>query len=97
MHEYYQFPLLFSSPLVGLGWQTWQSHQRRWLVRTLLSLTLICQCDDAVDRLLGGGSRQRRIWMPLAETIRRELPDDTRIVASPDRITLLNLARRQVG
>ena len=28
IHEYYQLPLLlFSSPLIGLGWQTW--HQRR--------------------------------------------------------------------
>ena len=42
VHEYYQFPLLlFSSPLVGLGWQTWHSHQRRWLVRTLLCITLL--------------------------------------------------------
>ena len=41
-------------------------------------------------------AKQRRIWMPLAETIRRELPDDARIVSvtGPDP-TLLNLARRQ--
>ena len=42
VHEYYQFPLLlFSSPLVGLGWQRWQSKQRRWLVQTLLNIAVL--------------------------------------------------------
>ena len=97
VHEYYQFPLLlFSSPLVGLGWQTWQSHQRRWLIRTLLSITLIVSVMVLSIDYWAVEARQRRIWMPLAETIRRELPDDARIVSvtGPDP-TLLNLARRQ--
>jgi len=97
VHEYYQFPLLlFSSPLVGLGWQTWQSHQRRWLIRTLLSITLIISVMVLSIDYWAVEARQRRIWMPLAETIRRELPDDARIVSvtGPDP-TLLNLARRQ--
>ena len=40
--------------------------------------------------------RQREAWMPLALTIRRDLPSDARIVSvtSTDP-TLLNLARRQ--
>ena len=42
VHEYYQLPfLLFSSPLVGLGWQTWKYKQRRWLIQILLSITFI--------------------------------------------------------
>ena len=31
IHEYYQLPLLlFSSPLIGLGWQRWNQQRPRW-------------------------------------------------------------------
>ena len=34
IHEYYQLPLLlFSSPLIGLGWQTWHQRRPRWQPR----------------------------------------------------------------
>ena len=97
VHEYYQLPLLlFSSALVGLGWQSWQSKQRRWLVRTVLSITLIISVLVLSLDYWAVEARQRNIWMPLAETIRHELPVDARIVSvtGPDP-TLLNLARRQ--
>ena len=50
----------------------------------------------ALTRLLGRGASTARGWMPLALTIRRDLPSDARIVSvtSTDP-TLLNLARRQ--
>ena len=42
IHEYYQLPLLlFSSPLIGLGWQTWHQQRPRWQPRLLLSLALV--------------------------------------------------------
>ena len=97
VHEYYQFPLLlFSSPLVGLGWQIWQSKQRRWLVQTLLSLAVLTSLMVLSFDYWAVEARQRSIWMPVADTIRRELPSEARIVSvtGPDP-TLLNLARRQ--
>ena len=97
VHEYYQFPLLlFSSPLVGMGWQSWQSKQRRWLVQTLLSIAALISLMVLSFDYWAVEARQRSIWMPLAQTIRRELPADARIVSvtGPDP-TLLNLARRQ--
>ena len=97
VHEYYQFPLLlFSSPLVGLGWQIWQSKQRRWLVQTLLSLAVLTSLMVLSFDYWAVEARQRSIWMPVANTIRRELPSEARIVSvtGPDP-TLLNLARRQ--
>ena len=97
VHEYYQFPLLlFSSPLVGLGWQSWQSKQRRWLVQTLLNIAILISLMVLSFDYWAVEARQHSIWMPLAQTIRRELPADARIVSvtGPDP-TLLNLARRQ--
>ena len=97
VHEYYQFPLLlFSSPLVGLGWQTWQCKQRRWLIQTLLGITLIGSVSMLSIDYWAVELQQRSIWMPLAENIRRELPSNARIVTVTDSDpTLLNLARRQ--
>ena len=97
VHEYYQFPfLLFSSPLVGLGWQTWKYKQRRWLIQVLLSITFIASLSMLSIDYWAVETRQRNIWMPLAENIRRELPANTRVVTVTDSDpTLLNLARRQ--
>ena len=97
VHEYYQFPLLlFSSPLVGLGWQTWHCKQQRWVVQILISITLIVSILVLTVDYWAVEIRQRSIWMPLAETIRRELPTNARIVSvTGSDPTLLNLARRQ--
>ena len=56
----------------------------------MVSLTVLSIDYWAVEH------RQREAWMPLALTIRRDLPSDARIVSvtSTDP-TLLNLARRQ--
>ena len=97
VHRYYQYPfLLFSSPLVGLGWQTWKSKQRRWLIQILVSITIIISLLTLSIDYWAVEVRQRNIWMPLAETIRRELPARARVVTVTDSDpTLLNLARRQ--
>ena len=97
IHEYYQLPLLlFSSPLIGLGWQTWEQHRPRWQPRLLLSLALVVSLTVLSLDYWAVEHRQRQAWMPLALTIRRDLPIDARIVSvtSTDP-TLLNLARRQ--
>jgi len=97
IHEYYQLPLLlFSSPLIGLGWQTWHQRQPRWQPRLLLSLALVVSLTVLSLDYWAVEHRQREAWMPLARTIRRDLPSDARIVSvtSTDP-TLLNLARRQ--
>ena len=97
IHEYYQLPLLlFSSPLIGLGWQTWHQRQPRWKPRLLLSLALVVSLTVLSLDYWAVEHRQREAWMPLALTIRRDLPSDARIVSvtSTDP-TLLNLARRQ--
>ena len=97
VHEYYQFPLLlFSSPLVGLGWQTWHCKQQRWMVQVLISITLIVSLLVLTFDYWAVEIRRRGIWMPLAETIRKELPTNARIVSiTGSDPTLLNLARRQ--
>ncbi|MCB4400794.1 glycosyltransferase family 39 protein [Synechococcus sp. MU1625] len=97
IHEYYQLPLLlFSSPLIGLGWQNWKQHRPRWQRRLLLSLALVVSLTVLSLDYWAVEHRQRQAWMPLALTIRRDLPIDARIVSvtSTDP-TLLNLARRQ--
>ncbi|QNI83533.1 dolichyl-phosphate-mannose-mannosyltransferase family protein [Synechococcus sp. RS9907] len=97
IHEYYQLPLLlFSSPLIGLGWQTWHQQRPRWQPRLLLSLALVVSLTVLSLDYWAVEHRQREAWMPLALTIRRDLPSDARIVSvtSTDP-TLLNLARRQ--
>ena len=97
VHEYYQFPfLLFSSPLVGLGWQTLQHKQRRWTIQILLSITLIASLSILSIDYWEVETRQRSTWMPLAESIRKEIPVNARVVSVTDSDpTLLNLARRQ--
>ncbi len=97
IHEYYQLPLLlFSSPLIGLGWETWRQRRPRWQPRLLLSLALVVSLTVLSLDYWAVEHRQREAWMPLALTIRRDLPSDARIVSvtSTDP-TLLNLARRQ--
>ena len=97
VHEYYQFPLLlFSSPLIGLGWKAWQCKQQRLLIQALVCITCIISLLILSTDYWALEARQRRIWMPLAETIRRELPANARVVSVTDSDpTLLNLARRQ--
>ena len=97
VHEYYQFPLLlFSCPLVGLGWQTWHCKKQRWMVQIVISVTLIVSLLVLTIDYWAVEKRQSSIWMPLAETIRRELPPNARIVSiTGSDPTLLNLARRQ--
>jgi hypothetical protein len=97
IHEYYQLPLLlFSSPLIGLGWQAWHQRRPRWQPRLFLSLALMVSLTVLSLDYWAVEHRQREAWMPLALTIRTELPSDARIVSvtSTDP-TLLNLARRQ--
>ena len=97
IHEYYQLPLLlFSSPLVGLGWQCWQPQRPRWQPRVVLGLALVVSLTVLSVDYWVVEQRQSRAWMPLALTIRNQLPTTARIVSvtSTDP-TLLNLARRQ--
>ncbi|ABB36102.1 dolichyl-phosphate-mannose-protein mannosyltransferase [Synechococcus sp. CC9605] len=97
IHEYYQLPLLlFSSPLIGLGWQTWHQRRPRWQPRLLIGLALVVSLTVLSLDYWAVEHRQRDAWMPLALTIRRDLPSEARIVSvtSTDP-TLLNLARRQ--
>ena len=97
IHEYYQLPLLlFSSPLIGLGWQTWHQRRPRWQPRLLIGLALVVSLTVLSLDYWAVEHRQRDAWMPLALTIRRDLPGEARIVSvtSTDP-TLLNLARRQ--
>ena len=97
VHEYYQLPLLlFSSPLIGLGWQTWYQQRPRWQPRSLLCLALTVSLAVLSMDYWALEHRQREAWMPLALTIRRNLPIDARIVSvTSSDPTLLNLARRQ--
>lgn len=100
VHEYYQLPLLlFSCPLIGLGWQRWQQDRRNrggWLARMLLGFALCISLVLLSIDYWAVEHRQARDWMPLALTIRRVLPIDGRIVsATSTDPTLLNLARRQ--
>lgn len=97
IHEYYQLPLLlFSSPLIGLGLQSWRQRRPRWQPRLLLGLALMVSLTVLSLDYWAVEHRQRDAWMPLALTIRRDLPSEARIVSvtSTDP-TLLNLARRQ--
>ena len=97
IHEYYQLPiLLFTSPLIGLGWQGCQQRHADWQSRVLLCLGLVVSLTVLSVDYWTVEQRQSRAWMPLALTIRRDLPADARLVSvtSTDP-TLLNLARRQ--
>ena len=97
VHEYYQFPLLlFISPLTGLGWDSWQKQRNGRLIWTFLGLWMMISLTVLSIDYWAVELRQSRTWMPLAQTIRNELPVDARLitVTGPDP-TLLNLARRQ--
>ena len=101
IHEYYQLPLLlFFCPLMGKGWAVLtslasQKGKNAWLNSSLsllmiISLMIINIDYWAVER------RQAEIWMPLAQSIRQEVPAKSRIVSVTNGDpTLLNLARRQ--
>ena len=97
IHEYYQLPiLLFTSPLIGLGWQGFQQRHADWQSRVLLCLGLVVSLTVLSVDYWTVEQRQSRAWMPLALTIRRDLPADARLVSVTNTDpTLLNLARRQ--
>jgi 4-amino-4-deoxy-L-arabinose transferase-like glycosyltransferase len=63
IHEYYQLPLLlFSSPLIGLGWQTWCQRRPRWQPRMLLGLALVVSLTVlSLDYWAGGASPARGV------------------------------------
>ena len=97
VHEYYQLPmLLFTSPLIGLGLDSWRKRRQGRLIWWFLGLWLMISMLVMSIDYWAVEVRQSRAWMPLARTIRNELPSDARIVTvtGPDP-TLLNLARRQ--
>ena len=97
IHEYYQLPiLLFTSHLIGLGWQRVQQRHAHWQSRLLLCLGLVVSLTILSVDYWAIEQRQSRAWMPLALTIRRDLPADARLVSVTNTDpTLLNLARRQ--
>ena len=97
VHEYYQLPLLlFTSPLIGLGLDSWQGKPQKRLIWVFLGIWLMISLVVMSLDYWAVEWRQSKTWMPLAKTIRNDLPSDARIitVTGPDP-TLLNLARRQ--
>ena len=103
IHEYYQLPLLiFLCPLMGRGWQSLtkliisKGLHHQWLTNinlaliVAISLTVLNFDYWALER------QQTEIWMPLAQSIREEIPSKARIVSvTGNDPSLLNLARRQ--
>ena len=103
IHEYYQLPLLiFLCPLMGKGWQSLtkliasKGLRHPWLINInlalMIAISLVVLNFDywAIER------KQAEIWMPLAQSIRKELPSKARIVSvTGSDPSLLNLARRQ--
>ncbi len=103
IHEYYQLPLmLFACPFMGRGFVICTTKiskslifsvpSQLWLIlfNILISFTILNFDYWSLERT------QEKIWMPLAERIRNEVPGDHRIVTvTGGDPTLLNLARRQ--
>ena len=103
IHEYYQLPLLiFLCPLMGKGWQSLtkliasKGLHHPWLINInlalIIAISLVVLNFDywAIER------KQAEIWMPLAQSIRKEVPSKARIVSvTGSDPSLLNLARRQ--
>ena len=66
------------------------------MVQIFISVALIVSLLVLTVDYWAVETRQRSIWVPLAESIRRELPTNARIVSiTGSDPTLLNLARRQ--
>ena len=73
-----------------------QHKQRCWTTRILLSITLIASLSILSFDYWAVETRRLSTWMPLAESIRKEIPVNARVVCVTDSDpTLLNLARRQ--
>jgi len=102
VHEYYQLPMqLYVCPLMGYGMTNIKNFSSVFIVRKYLSkilLTLITIVSlivlnfdyFAIER------DQIKIWMPLANEIRKALPINGKLVSiTGNDPTLLNLARRQ--
>ena len=103
IHEYYQLPLLiFLCPLMGRGWQS-LTHLIKskklnypWLNNFYLALIVAISLAVLNFDYWAIERRQAEIWMPLAQSIRNEVPDKARIVSvTGSDPSLLNLARRQ--
>ena len=102
VHEYYQLPLqIFFCPMMGRGWMLLRDsfHAKRiskyLMISTFSLLTIVSLTVLSIDYWLVE-SNQAKIWMPLAEIVRKEVEPKERIVSvtglDP---TLLNLSRRQ--
>tara|TARA_Y100000739_G_C20605976_1_gene465586 strand:- start:222 stop:1766 length:1545 start_codon:yes stop_codon:yes gene_type:complete len=102
IHEYYQLPLqLYACPLMGYGMTNIKSFYSSYLLKKYLSkifITLITFVSLIVLNFdyFAVEKSQSKIWMPLANEIRKTLPIDGKLVSvSGNDPTLLNLARRQ--
>ncbi len=103
VHEYYQLPLLlFSCPIMGLGSKTilastiLKNNQLEWITRIFLVLIISISLSILHFDYWSIEKGQTKIWMPLAERIRLEVPEGSRIISvTGNDPTLLNLARRQ--
>ncbi len=102
IHEYYQLPIqLFACPLLGKGWLILTSAQGRNLFHSgvcIGSLALLFSISLVVLHIdyWGVERQQAKLWMPLAQLIRKTVPQNEKIVSiTGSDPTLLNLARRQ--
>tara|TARA_B100000965_G_scaffold160110_1_gene133473 strand:- start:2262 stop:3806 length:1545 start_codon:yes stop_codon:yes gene_type:complete len=102
IHEYYQLPLqLYFCPLMGYGMYKIESsyssfYLKKYLGKIIIILiTLVSAIVLHYDYFLIE-NRQIKIWMPLANEIRKTVPIDGKIVSvTGNDPTLLNLSRRQ--
>ncbi len=102
IHEYYQLPIqIFACPLMGQGVVEIVNNTKRSLFQKSLFKITLCLIFTTSLIVLSIDywaveSAQAKIWMPLAQRIRKDVPIKDRIIsvtgADP---TLLNLARRQ--
>ena len=103
IHEYYQLPLLiFLCPLMGRGWHSLtkliasKKPHHQWLININLALIVAISLAVLNFDYWALERRQTEIWMPLAQSIRKEVPSKARIVSvTGSDPSLLNLARRQ--
>ena len=97
VHEYYQLPMqIFACPLVGLGWCSVSGYIRDNLKNIMLLLMIFISSIIMIFDYWSLENVQAKLWMPLAESVRKEVPLESRVVSvtglDP---TLLNLSRRQ--
>ena len=102
IHEYYQLPLqLYLCPLMGYGMSKIESFSPEFYLNQYLNKTLIILITSVSLIVLHYDyflieNRQIKIWMPLANEIRKVVPIEGKIVSvTGNDPTLLNLSRRQ--